>query len=366
MTLHIFNPEHDLALAANSPFWTSPKAGARLRHDLGWLPALWAKSGDAVAVGDISASYSEASLLEDRLGLKYGNVLFCTLGDISAKALSDKIDRVEVWGWDLAVVNQLRRAGISRGLMPSETLLERQRALSDRAVAARLLEHLVGKHDCVCGDAAAVYNINNVDRLMKEWGGVVLKSPWSSSGRGVRIWDGTCPNTRRWMENVIRSQGHIMAERFLDKVVDFAMEFYADNDGMVRYAGLSVFATSGSAYVGNLLVSEEEKISRLSAYVPVELLRDVRESICRWMEETLSGCYVGPLGIDMMIVRSQDCDSFLLDPCVEINLRRTMGHVALTLSAFESVQNMAMKVLFDNGKYRFRIGHGDWDMESPV
>ncbi|MDE6152351.1 MAG: hypothetical protein K2G12_10260, partial [Prevotella sp.] len=160
MTLHIFNPEHDLALAANSPFWTSPKAGARLRHDLGWLPALWAKPGDAVAVGDISASYSEISLLEDRLGLKYGNVLFCTLGDISAKALSDKIDRVEVWGWDLAVVNQLHRAGISRGLMPSETLLERQRALSDRAVAARLLEHLVGKHDCVCGDAAAVYNIN--------------------------------------------------------------------------------------------------------------------------------------------------------------------------------------------------------------
>lgn len=366
MTLHIFNPEHDLALAANSPFWTSPKAGARLRNDLGWLPALWAKPGAVIVVGDVSASYSDTSVLEKYFGQQFEKMRFCTLSDISSKALSDRIDRVEVWGWDFAIVNQLHRAGIPRELMPSEALLEHQRALSDRAVSARLLEHLVSKHDGVCGDAVAIYNINNVGCLMEKWGGVILKSPWSSSGRGVRTWDGTCPNTWRWMEKVIRSQGHIMAERFLDKVVDFAMEFYADNDGAVRYEGLSVFATSSGAYTGNLLVSEEEKVDRLSAYVPVGLLRDVRESICRWMEDTLSGCYVGPFGVDMMIVRSQYCDSFLLDPCVEINLRRTMGHVALSLSAFESVQGMVMKVLFDEGKYRFCIDYGDWDMECPV
>ena len=362
MTLHIFNPEHDLALAANSPFWTAPKAGARLRHDLGWLPVLWAKSGDIIVVGDVSASYSDVSALEKCLGQKRGNICFCTLGDISAKVLSGKIDRVEAWGWDLAVVNQLHRAGIPRELMPSEALLERQRALSDRAVSARLLEHLVSEHDGVCGDAVAIYNINNVDCLMEKWGSIILKSPWSSSGRGVRTWDGICPNTRRWMEKVIRSQGHIMAERFLDKVVDFAMEFYAANDGAVRYEGLSRFATSGGAYIGNMLASEEEKVSRLSAYVPVGLLCDVRESICRWMEDTLSGCYVGPFGVDMMIVRRQESGGFLLDPCVEINLRRTMGHVALSLSTVECVQGMVMKVLFDEGKYRFRIGHGDWNM----
>ena len=50
MTLHIFNPEHDIALAANLENFTAPHAGRQLRHDLGFLPSLWAAEGDAVLV----------------------------------------------------------------------------------------------------------------------------------------------------------------------------------------------------------------------------------------------------------------------------------------------------------------------------
>ena len=42
MKLHVFNPEHDLALAANLSNFTAPHAGRKLRADLGCLPALWA------------------------------------------------------------------------------------------------------------------------------------------------------------------------------------------------------------------------------------------------------------------------------------------------------------------------------------
>ena len=50
MILHIFNPEHDMALAANDPFWTAPHAGRQMRADLGWIPALWASDNDLVLV----------------------------------------------------------------------------------------------------------------------------------------------------------------------------------------------------------------------------------------------------------------------------------------------------------------------------
>ena len=43
MILHIFNPEHDLALASNLANFTAPHAGRQLRSDLGFLPALWAE-----------------------------------------------------------------------------------------------------------------------------------------------------------------------------------------------------------------------------------------------------------------------------------------------------------------------------------
>ena len=53
MKLHIFNPEHDLALAVNQPNYTAPHAGRQLRNDLAFIPALWADEGDFVMVDSI-------------------------------------------------------------------------------------------------------------------------------------------------------------------------------------------------------------------------------------------------------------------------------------------------------------------------
>ena len=75
MTLHIFNPEHDIALAANLANFTSPKAGRELRRDLGFLPLLWAKEGDSVLVDDIEIAqrgWEDVCRQLTRYGLKCG------------------------------------------------------------------------------------------------------------------------------------------------------------------------------------------------------------------------------------------------------------------------------------------------------
>ena len=56
MKLHVFNPEHDIALAANLCQFTAPHAGRQLRSDLGHIPALWASDGDMVLVDDVAAA----------------------------------------------------------------------------------------------------------------------------------------------------------------------------------------------------------------------------------------------------------------------------------------------------------------------
>ena len=60
MKLHIFNPEHDIALAANLSNFTAPHAGRRLRHDLGYLPAIWAEEGYVLVedIDDAQRGYS--------------------------------------------------------------------------------------------------------------------------------------------------------------------------------------------------------------------------------------------------------------------------------------------------------------------
>ena len=52
MKLHIFNPEHDTALAANKAPFTPPHAARQLHHDLGFISAVWADEGDFVVVDD--------------------------------------------------------------------------------------------------------------------------------------------------------------------------------------------------------------------------------------------------------------------------------------------------------------------------
>ena len=53
MKLLVFNPEHDLALAANLSNFTAPHAGRQLRTDLGYIPAIWAAADDRVLVENV-------------------------------------------------------------------------------------------------------------------------------------------------------------------------------------------------------------------------------------------------------------------------------------------------------------------------
>ena len=78
MKLHIFNPEHDIALAANQERFTAPHAGRRLRTDLGFIPAFWASEGDMVLVDDVEAAIEARRHLS-----KFGkDVVFVTYADL--------------------------------------------------------------------------------------------------------------------------------------------------------------------------------------------------------------------------------------------------------------------------------------------
>ena len=85
MKLHIFNPEHDIALAANQECFTAPHAGRRLRTDLGFIPAFWASEGDMVLVDDVEAAIEARRHLR-----KFGNdVVFVTAADLKNFTLDD-------------------------------------------------------------------------------------------------------------------------------------------------------------------------------------------------------------------------------------------------------------------------------------
>ncbi len=357
MKLHVFNPEHDIALASNLTNFTAPHAGRQLRADLGYLPALWADAADLVLVDNVE----EAEHALRRLAV--GGKLSVTGHFVDKDQLARlPIDAVEPWGWDLALRRFLLRHGVQEACMPGALEMGDIRNLSHRRTAAWLLAQLQGE-GCI-GEARECRTADEVKALQQRWGQVVLKAPWSSSGRGLRFVN-TPDNIalQGWLHNLLQQQGSVMVEPYYRKVKDFGVEFESDGAGSVRVLGLSLFHTSNGAYTGNILASEEEKIELLTRYIPAELIQFVEEKICQCLGPRLAGKYRGPFGIDMMVVAREDGDGFLLHPCVEINLRRTMGHVAIALTQVPPAPGIlnvhqpqrVMQLIYLNNSYKLKI-----------
>ena len=341
MYLHIFNPEHDIALAANLANFTAPHAGRQLRHDLGFLPALWADEDDVVLVDDVEQAQQSYSRLVDAVR---SHLSSCFLHEnhrflpLTPSVSHAETDAILPWGWDRALCERLRRCGVAEPLLPTDERLDAIRLLSHRRTSARLLPLLQGEQ--TVGEAFECHSLEEVATLARSYQQVVIKAPWSSSGRGVKFCDASrLAVSANWVNSVIARQGSVMVEPLYNKVKDFGVEFSVDTQGVIHYEGLSLFQTVRGAYVGNILASEQCKRDMLSRYLPLTLLD---QTVHKITQTTLLEGYTGPFGIDMMVCDAsggyqpdQTGDApknYLLHPCVELNLRRTMGHVALSLS----------------------------------
>ncbi len=326
MKLHIFNPEHDIALAYNRPHLTMPHTVQVLRNSLGWIPALWAGENDLVLVADVNSARNASFRFRKRMK----NITFVSTSDLK----DYDIDAVDPWGWDVTIKTELMESGVREDLLPSNKRLESIRNLSNRRNTSVVLNELCNGEYWMCGESTYIQSVNDLMGLLKEQKNIVAKVPWSSSGRGIRyITDGDMTDsTLGFLSRTIQLQGGIMVEPYYPKVIDFGMEFVAKKDGSIDFVGVSLFKTERAAYAGNVIASEDEKLLYLSQYLSLDnQVEPVINRICQIFPQLMKDVYEGPFGVDMMIVSRPEKNGFLLHPCVEINVRRTMGHVALDL-----------------------------------
>lgn len=320
--LHIFNPSHDEALAAGSPFYYPTSAARTLAHDLSALPAVWAAEDDLI-------------LLPDHLPAPQSAIpAFIHENELTATRW-ETIDGIIPWGWDALVRHRMAGLGAPSHLLPPDHKLEAIRQLSSRQTAVSLLPLLREDVPATVGRSCWCTSINEVWQMTDSWGEIMLKAPWSGSGRGVFRMSPADRSENSGSRQgrvlrILREQGAIEAEPFYHRVADLAMEFRMLSNGHAVYEGLSLFTTTPTGgYAGNLVASEATLLSLLPPETHT-VLEAVRTSLLRRLPPLLDGHYQGLLGVDMMLVRHTDL-SLRLHPCVEINLRRTMGAVAVSL-----------------------------------
>ncbi|MCC8144710.1 MAG: hypothetical protein LIO97_13225 [Tannerellaceae bacterium] len=327
--MHFFNPGHETAVLVNSGNYTAPANVRVMMNDLSLLPAWYAEPGDWVLTDHPGAN-------------EYLNVLPEEIAPaISIISLSSSLQRVQQvppciatpWGISPHSLQVFRKLKKEKGLpltipeWKTEYYEMTGRYTGHKVIAAlcnSVPEIEATLTPWVCKDLTAVKHY--MAQLAPPY---VIKTPFSSSGRGI-LWITSAELSGKditWIVGAINRQGAVSIEQGLNKVVDFAMEFYSDGKGNIIYKGLSVFSTGErGAYSSNILMSQDHLYKHPETYIQRDKLNRIVEELIVQLQVFYGNRYAGYLGVDMMIYEKGE---YYLHPCVEINMRYTMGLVAI-------------------------------------
>lgn len=315
--LLVFNPEHDYALAHGGAHYMAPLSVRSLSTRLQLLPLLWSEEKDYILL-DSNRIVSAADI---------------AAGSVNEAA--SEIETVEPWGWDAALIERLRTIGVTLSVLPTREYIDRVRQLSHRRISIEANRKMNSP-----SLPQEFFSVEEALQFSRDNPGCYFKLPWSSGGRGVVATKEL--NERQiaeWVSGAIRRQGSVIGEKEVDRTLDFS-SLWTVGPNNVEFRGFSISLSDGRGkYGGNLAGCQERILSEIHKYAPsfsTSLIDQQRSFI----EDDIMSHYAGPLGIDMMC--SRDGEVF---PCVEINLRRTMGHAAISFAALPPEKRLELKKL---------------------
>ena len=327
--VHWYNPnaESHAAAAFNSQAYQPNKMELAMEHDLEMLSLAWCRRDDIALMRTVPSNAHLAYL--KKAGFDLPEVIE------SGRLAGRKIGGLRPWAWSPDASSELR--SLADDISPSLPWQWRGDVPAwwfSKEAGCRLNSMLSpmgedGGFFCTEIDTA----VNKIETLLKE-GMVLLKAAYACAGRGhrkVESGDDYMP----WLNNVIRRHGGVVVEPWLERILDFSALYERREDGRVDFIGMTemlndaqgrYLATKVHPKWGTGLSNELRSFMFREAQIndvygdklPIEL------------SSLLTG-YVGPLGVDAMVFRRAD-DSLAVRYVVELNVRMTMGRVALEIA----------------------------------
>lgn len=302
--MELFFPSHDIALSHGVKHFSAPKAAEALGRDLAFLSDIW--NGQGLSFREEDGTFPLP------------------------------------WGWDWDTRHLLNtRYGIKMENLPTDEELEIVRQMSSRRITIDLLrklremlpsfEYLAQISEPYWIDSEERFEGYTKEAEKSSEPRYVLKTPWSSSGRGLILSTVPKESQRKMALAAIRKMGGIVGEQWVtDKQQDFAMLFYGTK-GKVRFIGYSLFENqqtgSGVTYGKGYLLSNDEIEKRLGIAYLGDIAKAYEIILTEVLEPVLDKPWpLGYMGIDMLTYGNGK-----VHPCIEFNLRCTMGVVCRCL-----------------------------------
>lgn len=336
----LFNPSCDFAIANGSKNWQPNKTLQKMEADLAVLPMLFAKQSDFVLVDELPDNY----FLETLRQLGFEIPRFILKKEFSENRLfyDEPKNRLLPWGWSPAAHKFLTplKQSCSPGFQNSPVFqwIHEHRDISSRKFAFEILKEVINSTSVDWSIENSQLPIicnapSDIEKAIADWGNLILKAPWSSSGRGLQPIIKTPIHPKVWekINSVISEQGFIMAEPMLNKVHDMAFLFELKN-GCTCFLGVSHFFTNNKGqYGGNWLNGLPENQSpELTDFIKI-CIEELKKPLINAIDNSLMAKHhEGVFGIDTLIYRNIN-NELRINPCLEINVRHTMGMISLQL-----------------------------------
>ena len=353
--IHCFNPNgegHEAASRTNIHY--EPKKKHKwIETDLDLLPLSWARKDDVVLV-------HEAPSLAHIMKLRNAGLVmpeWVVRGE-EKELHQRKIGGVEPWMWspDSRDLLESYQANISPNTQKpyleasEQTIHSRENDLefaercgqTDSTWCETYIE-VKQAIESYRSDKSITNNTSSTQAIM-------LKSPYSSAGRGLmQIRKASISKSQEgWIERILAEQGGVVVEPYFEKVFDFSAQYHRHSSGKIELIGMTrVMNDSKGRYLGCYVHPKWAKglDKELSEFLfrQQNVMQIYRHEMVDHLENHLtSSSYVGAIGIDAMVhrVSCEDTEShleskskskFKLRQVVELNMRITMGRVALEL-----------------------------------
>lgn len=320
--LFCYNIGSEISQAFNNQQSYTPSATVRcLRRDLAFLPA-WI------------TEYSDHSFVlcpEEAIPDKPPFLSYPLCNTISEEVLANKFNgnivRLHLNGTEPGYTRSLIKKFPSIGFQETNANInvETLRSFYDRSLSVCYLSE-----NCPCFTPSIIENSSDLSLFLSKSGkDNVIKQSYTSSGRGILRY-----NRDELIRNIKKGiiKYPFIIEPLYKKIADWATEFTIEGDKhpIVKYLGLSHFRCNQFKYSHNIIMNQTILHEQLIDRIGEDTFQKTINEQKLFLEKKVAKEYRGDVGIDMMIV-SDDLNNLTLHPCVEINVRSTMGHYAIRL-----------------------------------
>ncbi|SHJ89241.1 hypothetical protein SAMN05444280_1388 [Tangfeifania diversioriginum] len=357
--IYFFNPTCEYAVANGTTSWQPNRLLQKMEEDLGMLPLFFAKPHDIVLVKKLPTEKFLQKLKMQGISLPR----FVLLEEaLKYKLNGEKLNRLMPWGWS-PVAHKLLEPLKSSCSVPFQhsPVFKWQpgdRELYSKKFGLQILRKTLPQlpPEKILPPSMlpeVVSNKREMETLIDRWGKLMVKAPWSSSGRGLQPITKTPVVPKVWekLKGIVNDQGYAVAEPLLDKVMDMSLQFEL-KQGKVAFLGKRIFLTDKKGqYQGNFLKSKPADVSPEELQFARELPHLLKEPLVKTIESSpLAKNYEGFFGVDTLLFRDIS-GQLRVNPCLEINVRQNMGLLSLQLEKLLAPKSSGLfKTFYQKGK----------------